>query len=74
MRRDDINALMSAGTIAERAGRTNEARACAEALIQALRAARSQRSCDDGSVRVADNEAISWSMDILQGTAPMTKN
>ena len=48
------------------------AKTCAEALIHALREARAERKFDDGGTRAADNEAISWAMDIIQGTASMT--
>ena len=69
MRRQEINALLSAGCEAELAGRMEDARACAEALISALREARTKRQPDIGGMRAADNEAIRWAMDIIQGTA-----
>ena len=72
MRRQEINALLSAGSDAERAGRMEDAKACAEALIYALREARRKRQPDIGGTRAADNEAISWALDILQGTASGT--
>lgn len=49
-----------------------DAKACAEALIYALREARRKRQPDIGGTRAADNEAISWALDILQGTASGT--
>jgi hypothetical protein len=68
MHRPEITDLLSAGTAAEREGRMDDASACAEALIRALRDARSKRSSDAGGTRAADNEAISWAIDILHGT------
>jgi hypothetical protein len=72
MRRQEINALMSAGTAAENSGRMGEAKACAEALIQALRDARAERQSDGEGTRAADLEALSWAMDVIQGTASGT--
>jgi hypothetical protein len=72
MRRQEINALLSAGTDAERAGRKEDAKACAEALIHALREARAKRKSDDGGTRAADNEAISWATETIQACATAT--
>lgn len=72
MRRADINALLSGGTVAERSGRMDEARACAEALIHALRAAKNERQSDGQGTRAADLDALAWAMDIIRGTASGT--
>lgn len=73
MRRQEFNSLRSAGTGAERAGRMEDAKACTEALVYALREERAKRHPNVGGTRAADSEAISWGMDIskaLQSSTP----
>jgi len=72
MRRAEIDALLSAGVTAERVGRRDDAKACAKALIQALRAARDERHVDLGGTRTADLDAPRWATNIVQGTASGT--
>jgi hypothetical protein len=50
-----------------------DAKACTEALVYALREERAKRHPNVGGTRAADSEAISWGMDIskaLQSSTP----
>lgn len=68
MERHEIDALLSTGIAAERAGRMEDAKALAETLIRALRFARSKRETGS-SMRAADQEAMNWAMNTIQRTA-----
>ena len=71
MERHEIDALLSTGIAAERAGRMEDAKALAETLIHALRVARLQRETGGDGARVADQEAMNWAMSaILRAASP----
>ena len=74
MRRRELSALVSAGITAQREGRIEQARTCAEALIHALRVARAERQQDAGGTRAADLDAIRWALDTIGNSASPTPN